>query len=72
MPENVADAMTKVLSTLDEQGGRFALARSDERGWVAGLEFGREAPDSPMAAGAAYGTGDSALEAISRLAADLH
>jgi hypothetical protein len=33
--------------------------------WVAACVFGSEAPDSPMAGGAAYGRGATALEAVS-------
>lgn len=35
--------------------------------WIASCEFGREAEDSPMVAGANYGTGNTSAEAIDAL-----
>lgn len=40
---------------LGKEGGSFALSYSKKRNeWMAALEFGQEAPDSPMVGGAAY------------------
>lgn len=36
----------------------------DDHSWSVMLNFGREAPDSPMAAGSALGSGASAREAL--------
>jgi hypothetical protein len=47
-----------------EHEGTFALGIGQKGGWSAMLNFGREAPDSPMAGGSAIGAGDTALEAI--------
>lgn len=46
-------------------GGVFGVALKEDGEWVVSAEFGKEAPDSPMAAGAAYGVGTlrRALEA---------
>lgn len=39
-------------------------------GWTAGIEWGKEAPDSPMCAAAAYGVGDTAAEAVAAALGD--
>lgn len=66
------DALDRIIDTL-EGGGNFGMGRKDENGdWIAASEFGREAPDSPMAGGAAYGAGDTADEALVQLAKDLN
>ena len=44
--------------------GTFALGHGQKGEWSAMLNFGREAPDSPMCAGSAIGIGDTAEEAI--------
>lgn len=60
------------VRTLVEQGGRVVLAYDLDQGeWVAGVEFGREAPDSDMVAGAAYGVGQTAQQALDQMAEDL-
>jgi hypothetical protein len=50
-----------------EQEGTFALGVGQRGGWSAMLNFGREAPDSPMAGGSAIGTGDTAAEAVAQV-----
>jgi len=49
-----------------ENEGAFSLGFGLRGGphWSAMLNFGREAPDSPMAGGSALGSGDTAEEAI--------
>lgn len=47
-----------------ESPTRLVISRVGPDGWAAGVEFGREAPDSPMAGGAAYGMGTTAAEAL--------
>jgi hypothetical protein len=54
---------------LSRETGNFLLAFNGVD-WVAGIEFGREAVDSPMAGGAAYGLGATAEEAISSALAE--
>lgn len=39
--------------------------------FAVGSEWGQEAPDSPMAGGAAYGVGDTLEEALNQLLGDL-
>lgn len=51
-----------------ERGGAFSLGYSDASGdWSAMLNFGREAPDSPMAGGSALGSGDTPEECLAGL-----
>jgi len=57
----------EIVMTLGREGGRFAIAYDAEDGWVAALEWGREASDSPLAAAAAYGVGDTAEQAMDAL-----
>jgi hypothetical protein len=56
-----------VVQRISEEGGAFSLVCSggvDAEEFTAAMEWGQEAPDSPMAAAAAYGIGSSAAEAI--------
>lgn len=50
--------------------GTFALGHGQKGEWSAMLNFGREAPDSPMAGGSALGSGKSAEEAIDGVIAE--
>jgi hypothetical protein len=51
-----------------QEGGQIVLSHNPEGGvgdkWHASLAFGREAPDSDMAAGVAYGMGTEASDAL--------
>lgn len=58
--------LTKVTAELAEQEGVMTLAYVPRHGWTVSLVFGREAPDSPMAGGAAYGTGDTLMAALQK------
>ncbi len=50
---------------LAKQGEGTMLLSLDEKGeWSCALTFGREAPDSPMAGGAAYGFGPTVDDAL--------
>lgn len=63
-----------VHEALREGGGRFVIAMLTERAdnedgfvpteWMVGMEWGKEAPDSDMAAAAAYGTGETVTDAL--------
>lgn len=65
---DLATQMGGVEKGLTSEGGRVVLShdpdRHEDESWVVGIEFGKEAPDSPMAGGAAYGTGGTMLEAL--------
>lgn len=58
------DKFAAVAKFCAENEGTFALGIGEKGGWSAMLNFGREAPDSPMAGGSALGSGDTAEEAI--------
>lgn len=45
---------------------------TDDHSWAVMLNFGREAPDSPMAAGSALGSGASAREALKGALEEAH
>jgi hypothetical protein len=56
------DEITKLL---EPEGGAFGLSyNSETKEWMAALEWGREAPDSPMAGAAAYGLAESPAVAV--------
>ena len=54
-----------------EERYEIVLSQTISGGWVAACVFGREAPDSPMAGGAAYGDGDTADTALSQVLDEL-
>lgn len=56
--------VTAVAVLLAGHGGRFGLSVHDDGVWAAGIEWGKEAEDSPMAGAAAYGIGATAQEAV--------
>lgn len=71
MPENVVDAMTKILTTLESHTGIFNLEHDESRGehaWLARLDYDLEDGTSAVS----FGLGGSALEAVSEVAKDLH
>lgn len=80
MPERVpvkevstADMIEMVLRYVEDQGGIVAFVRKDSDGskeWVVSAEFGKEADDSPMAGGAAYGLDADLRVAVEAVAAD--
>lgn len=51
-------------------GGVFGMALRENGKWVVSAEFGREAPDSPMAGGAAYGLDKDLRRALETAAHD--
>lgn len=74
---DLATQMGGVEKGLAEQGGKIVISHHARQGrdglqvsarendpWVVGIEFGQEAPDSDMAGGAAYGMGETMLEAL--------
>lgn len=68
-----SDMFEMISRTLSEDGGAFGLSyheKQPEGRWVAALEWGHEAPDSPMAGAAAYGVGSSAAEAVELMLRD--
>lgn len=64
--------ITKIIKTISEKGGgTFGLRYDDEKkDWSAAMEWGQEAPDSPMYGAAAYGLGETAKEAIDAMLGD--
>lgn len=59
-----------LVTLIREQSGTFSVANRDGE-WLVGCEFGQEAEDSPMAAGALYGAGDTFEEAAASAVAPL-
>lgn len=64
--------MDELIKFLEKQGsGRFAVSFLPDQDsgmpWTVMAEFGREAEDSNMAGGAAYGVGNSFEEAFAQL-----
>ena len=70
--EDGVTALEYILEHMAKQkgeGGLVITAHSEDE-YTIGYEFGSEAPDSPMAGGAAYGIG-SATEALVSVATEL-
>lgn len=76
---DIATQMGGVEKGLTEQGGKIVISHHARQSgdelqvsaresdpWVVGIEFGQEAPDSDMAGGAAYGMGDTMIEALQK------
>lgn len=64
--------LASIADLIDKQGGRFSVSAEKPSGpaegrWMVGLEYGEEAPDSPMYAAASYGTGDTLEQALQTL-----
>jgi hypothetical protein len=69
--------MTKLDSLFEhmetqEVFGLSVIRNEDTKEVSIAYEFGREAPDSPMAGGASYGIGDTIEEALVDVYNDLH
>lgn len=60
----LGEQITKLTRLMREEGGSLGLSYTIGGYWVAGFEWGQEAPNSPMAAAASYGMGDSAEVAL--------
>lgn len=60
------DKLAAIAKFCAEHEGTFSLGFGMRGGphWSGMLNFGREAPDSPMVGGSALGSGDTAEEAI--------
>lgn len=61
-----SELIKRLTSHLDKTKGAVVVSR-DKRGYAAASEWGQEAPDSPMAGGAAYGMGDSPAQALGEM-----
>jgi hypothetical protein len=86
LPENevlMDDEALEVLSMchalyrfIAEHGASFGMffdpETKDDHSWSVMLNFGREAPGSPMAAGSALGSGASAREALEGALTEAH
>lgn len=60
--------MDDISTALSKEGGTFGLSYDEERKeWMASMEWGREAPDSPMIGAASYALGPSAGDAIEQM-----
>jgi hypothetical protein len=69
----VQELLAKLVAYLGEQegGGVLLLHKSDDKTspWMVSFEFGKEAEDSDMVGGAAYGAAETAEEAVKQVAA---
>lgn len=59
--------MKELLEYVERQGGGNVGVVLRKGAWMVGVEFGQEAPDSPMAAGAAYCKAPTLDEAIANV-----
>lgn len=58
-----SEMMEAITEFLEKYGGSITMAYEAPQ-WIVALVWGREAPDSPMAAGTAYGTDETAAAAV--------
>lgn len=79
------EVLIKLLRFLEQEGGSLGIHRSVERpvqdgqgnrsmasaGWTIALEFGREADDSDMAAGASYAAESDLFVALTKVAKEV-
>lgn len=56
---------------IEQNEGRLVISQTSKGEWVIGYEFGKEAEDSDMAGGAAYGIGPSLTMALNQTVQDL-
>lgn len=65
---------TGLTQTLDDwarhANAAVAIGRTDRGEWLVMMNFGQEAPDSPMAAGSALGADESLTAAIEQALSD--
>lgn len=67
MDEATNAALAHMIDVVAAQDGQLVLAKNEGE-WVVGCFFGVEAPDSPMAAGAAHGLADTLDAAVQQAA----
>jgi len=70
---STADMVEMILRYVEYLGGIVAFVRKDSDGtneWVIAAEFGKEAEDSPMVGGGAYGSGPDLRVAVEQVASD--
>lgn len=65
---DVREQVERFRADITEQGGGTLAVAASGDGYVAGYVFGQESPDSPMAAGAAYGMGATEAQALAAAA----
>lgn len=58
------DQLARLAAFAQDPRFGVALVRAPSGDWSAALEWGREAPDSPMVGAAAYGLGDTVEDAL--------
>jgi len=71
MSDRLPPEIDNILKHMELHGGRITFATHTvdrKQGWLVGYEFGREAEDSDMAGGAAYGTGPDLDSAVAEVA----
>jgi hypothetical protein len=65
-------SIEKLLDHLQENGGWLSIVyETIEPEATVSYEFGEEAPDSPMAAGASYAIADSVQAAVAKVAKEV-
>lgn len=70
MADDTLQRLQAFAESIGKDGDLGLIWRGDE--WLASAEFGREAPDSPMVGGAAYGNEPTAVATIEQMLADTH
>lgn len=72
MSDKLPPVFDQLLDHLQANGGKIVIGCDEDRAygreWIVGYEFGREAEDSDMAGGAAYGMGPDLDSAVTQVA----
>ena len=71
MSEDMTNSLRVLFQHIEDNEGQLVVSQSSKGEWVIGYTFGREAEDSDMAGGAAYGVGPSLTSAIDQVMRDL-
>jgi hypothetical protein len=68
----MSDNIELLLNVIRGEGGRLLISYDDEdKMWMVGMEWGREAPDSPMAGAASYGLQENLADALAQVQAEV-
>lgn len=60
-------AADKLLAFVEKVGASLSIQRVPSGDWLVSMEWGSEAPDSPMIGAASYGAGDTLADAIQQV-----
>jgi hypothetical protein len=70
--EDERSSLALILTHMNkEKVGQLVITLNDRHEWVVGYEFGKEAEDSPMSAGASYGLSSALYQALDQVVKEI-